>query len=95
MLQTLNLHISSNESVIARVHAAGAKDVDTAVQAARDAFNGPWGEVTCTERGRLLSRLADLVEAQAETLATVESWDGGKIQDHDSLLFETLTRGGP
>ncbi|KAI8651732.1 Aldedh domain-containing protein [Fusarium keratoplasticum] len=67
-----------NESVIARVHAAGAKDVDTAVQAAREAFNGPWGEVTCTERGRLLSRLADLVEAQAETLATVESWDGGK-----------------
>ncbi|KAJ4239392.1 mitochondrial aldehyde dehydrogenase [Fusarium falciforme] len=67
-----------NESVIARVHAAGAKDVDTAIQAAREAFNGPWGEVTCTERGRLLSRLADLVEAQAETLATVESWDGGK-----------------
>jgi acyl-CoA reductase-like NAD-dependent aldehyde dehydrogenase len=78
VLQALTLVISSNESVIARVHAAGTKDVDTAVQAAREAFDGPWGEVTCTERGRLLSRLADLVEAQAETLATVESWDGGE-----------------
>ena len=78
-MHTLTLVISSDESVIAQVHAAGTQDVDAAVQAARDAFNGPWGDVTSTERGRLLSRLADLVEAKAETLATIESWDGGKI----------------
>ncbi|KAL2672840.1 hypothetical protein Neosp_013556 [[Neocosmospora] mangrovei] len=77
--QTIEAVNPFDESVIARVHAAGPEDVDTAVQAAREAFNGPWGDVTCTERGRLLNRLADFVEAQAETLATIESWDGGKI----------------
>ncbi|RSL85208.1 hypothetical protein CEP52_016211 [Fusarium oligoseptatum] len=76
--QTIEAINPFDESVIARVHAAGAEDVDIAVQAARDAFDGPWGDVTSTERGRLLSRLADLVEAQAKTLATIESWDGGK-----------------
>ncbi|RMJ13490.1 hypothetical protein CDV36_006830 [Fusarium kuroshium] len=76
--QTIEAINPFDESVIARVHAAGAQDVDIAVQAARDAFEGPWGDVTSTERGRLLSRLADLVEAHAETLATIESWDGGK-----------------
>jgi len=79
VLQVLTLVLHSDESDIAQVHAAGTQDVDNAVEAARDAFNGLWGDVTSTERGRLLSRLADLVEAQAETLATIESWDGGKI----------------
>ncbi|RSL90848.1 hypothetical protein CDV31_015608 [Fusarium ambrosium] len=76
--QTIEAINPFDESVIARVHAAGVEDVDIAVQAARDAVEGPWGDVTSTERGRLLSRLADLVEAHAETLATIESWDGGK-----------------
>ncbi|RSL74989.1 hypothetical protein CEP51_011291 [Fusarium floridanum] len=76
--QTIEAINPFDESVIARVHAAGVEDVDIAVQVARDAFDGPWGDVTSTERGRLLSRLADLVEAHAETLATIESWDGGK-----------------
>ncbi|KAH7145518.1 aldehyde dehydrogenase domain-containing protein [Dactylonectria estremocensis] len=75
LLTTIN---PADETEITQVHAAGAKDVDAAVQAARNAFNGPWGGLTSTQRGRLLSHLADRVEANAKTLATVEAWDSGK-----------------
>lgn len=71
---------SRDETEITQVHAAGAKDVDAAVQAARNAFNGPWGGLTSTQRGRLLSHLADRVEANAKTLATVEAWDSGECK---------------
>lgn len=57
---------------------ATAKDVDTAVAAARKAFNGEWRQTTPQERGRLLLKLADLVEANKELLAAVESLDNGK-----------------
>ncbi|KEY69238.1 hypothetical protein S7711_01693 [Stachybotrys chartarum IBT 7711] len=75
-------HDPTDESVIAQVHATGAEDVDTVVQAARDALNGPWSQLTAMERGRLLGRLADIVEANQEILAAIESWDNGKPYQH-------------
>ncbi|KAH7356370.1 aldehyde dehydrogenase domain-containing protein [Pyrenochaeta sp. MPI-SDFR-AT-0127] len=68
----------ADESVIAKVHAAGQDDVDDAVRAARRAFNGPWRDVTPTQRGALLNKFANLVEQHRETLATIETWDNGK-----------------
>ncbi|KAF4973702.1 hypothetical protein FSARC_91 [Fusarium sarcochroum] len=68
----------SDEQEIAIVQAAGSEDVDIAVQAARDALNGPWGDLSPTQRGRMLSLLADIVQANATTLATIESWNSGK-----------------
>ncbi|EXL39907.1 aldehyde dehydrogenase (NAD+) [Fusarium oxysporum f. sp. radicis-lycopersici 26381] len=68
----------ADEVEIAKVHAAEAEDVDVAVQAARAALDGPWNDFTSTERGRLLGRLADLVEANADILGTIEAWDCGK-----------------
>ncbi|KAL2106117.1 hypothetical protein VUR80DRAFT_7255 [Thermomyces stellatus] len=68
----------STEEVICSVCEATAKDVDTAVAAARKAFNGEWRQTTPQERGRLLLKLADLVEANKELLAAVESLDNGK-----------------
>jgi len=56
-----------------------ASDVDRAVAAARDALNGPWGKLSATERGRLLYRLADVIEAEADRLADYEVRDGGKL----------------
>ena len=41
-----------------------APDVDLAVQAARRAFEGPWGKMSASERGRLLWRLGDLINAK-------------------------------
>lgn len=53
--------------------------MDRAVKAARRALEDPsWREMPGTERGRLMSRLADLVDEHKETLATIEAWDNGK-----------------
>jgi aldehyde dehydrogenase (NAD+) len=64
---------------ICRVSEADAADVDKAVGAARNAFdNGPWRRMAASERGKLLYRLADLIEKNAEHLARLESLDNGK-----------------
>ncbi|WP_367352365.1 aldehyde dehydrogenase [Achromobacter animicus] len=64
----------------ARVARGAAQDVDVAVQAAHFAFSeGPWAELTATERGRLLYRLADLIERDARKLAATEVRDNGKL----------------
>ena len=54
-------------------------DVNKAVAAARAAFeNGPWRKLTASERGRLIWKLADLLESHAEEFAQLESLDNGK-----------------
>lgn len=58
---------------------AGKSDVDGAVRAAVMAREGDWGRLTATERGRLLHRLADLIDAEAEHLARIETTDNGKV----------------
>ncbi|KAL2827522.1 aldehyde dehydrogenase domain-containing protein [Aspergillus cavernicola] len=68
----------TNEKPIVSVHEATEKDVDTAVAAARAAFEGSWRKVTPSERGRYLNKLADLMERDIDTLAAIESLDNGK-----------------
>lgn len=68
----------ADEKVITSVHEATEKDVDTAVAAARAAFEGEWRRVTPSDRGRLLNKLADLIERDIEQLAAIESLDNGK-----------------
>jgi aldehyde dehydrogenase (NAD+) len=64
---------------ICQVAEADAADVDRAVAAARRAFDGdPWRRMTAAERGRLLTRLADLLEEHSDELARLESLDNGK-----------------
>jgi aldehyde dehydrogenase (NAD+) len=64
---------------ICQVAEADAADVDKAVHAARTAFDhGPWKKMRASERGRLLHRLADLIEQNAEQLARLETLDNGK-----------------
>jgi len=64
---------------ICQVAAADAVDVDKAVRAARVAFDrGPWRKMNASERGRLLHRLADLIERDGDELARLESLDNGK-----------------
>ncbi|KAF2147642.1 putative aldehyde dehydrogenase [Myriangium duriaei CBS 260.36] len=75
-IETVN---PSNGKAITSVYAASTTDVDLAVSAARAAFeDGPWREMTATDRGRLLYKLSDLIEQERELLATVETWDNGK-----------------
>lgn len=64
---------------ICQVAAADAADVDKAVLAARRAFEqGPWRKMHASERGRLLYRLADLIEKNGDELARLEALDNGK-----------------
>jgi aldehyde dehydrogenase (NAD+) len=64
---------------ICRVAEADKEDVDRAVKAARQAFErGPWHKMAAGERGRLLNKLADLIEKHADELARLESLDNGK-----------------
>jgi aldehyde dehydrogenase (NAD+) len=62
---------------ICEVSEADAADVDKAVRAARAAFEGSWRKTQAEERGRLLHRLADLIESHADELAMLESMDNG------------------
>ncbi|KAH7129845.1 aldehyde dehydrogenase [Dactylonectria estremocensis] len=69
----------TNEQEIVSVYAATSQDVDKAVRAARNALRNPaWRDLPATDRGKLLSKLADLVDEERETLATIETWDNGK-----------------
>jgi aldehyde dehydrogenase (NAD+) len=63
---------------ITQVAEADAADVDKAVKAARHALErGPWRTTSASERGRLMNRLADLIEKHADELATIETLDNG------------------
>ncbi|KLK92765.1 aldehyde dehydrogenase [Microvirga vignae] len=64
--------------LFAKIASGTAQDVDAAVKAARNAFEGAWGRLTATERGRLLMKLAAIVEAHADELTALESRDNGK-----------------
>ena len=55
------------------------EDIGRAVRAAREAFdNGPWSNMSASERGRLLWRLGELIDEHAEEFAELESLDNGK-----------------
>ncbi|KAG4136424.1 hypothetical protein ERO13_D07G004700v2 [Gossypium hirsutum] len=56
------------------------EDVDLAVKAARFAFdNGPWPRLSGSERGRILMKLADLIEENIEEIASLDAINGGKL----------------
>jgi len=65
---------------ICQVAEADAADVNLAVKAARAAFapKSPWRRMSAAERGRLLHKLADLIEKNADELAQLEALDNGK-----------------
>jgi aldehyde dehydrogenase (NAD+) len=56
-----------------------AADVDCAVAAARSAYYGDWRKLTASARGALLRKLAELIAAQANELAEIETTDNGKL----------------
>ncbi|MDE1948228.1 MAG: aldehyde dehydrogenase family protein [Burkholderiales bacterium] len=81
-LPTLNPH---DNSVIAEVAMAGREDVERAVAAAERAFP-KWSRMAAAERGRILLKLADLIETHTEELARLESLDTGHpIKDSRTL----------
>ena len=75
---TLPLHNPSDGMLLAHIARGQAEDIDAAVRAAQAALDGPWGQLTATERGRLLMKISDAVLAQADELARLEALDVGK-----------------
>jgi len=69
----------SDETLLCRVAYARKADVERAVAAARRAFEGgPWRKMAPRHRGKLLLKLADLIEANSEQFAQLETLDNGK-----------------
>ena len=66
--------------VWARIPDCNEEDVHRAVKAARCCYDeGPWGRMQAAERGRLLTRIGDVIAKNAERLGEVETRDNGKL----------------
>jgi acyl-CoA reductase-like NAD-dependent aldehyde dehydrogenase len=77
--KTFNTINPSTGEVLAKVAEGDSEDINRAVAAARKAFEGgSWPKLTPSQRGRLLLKLADLIEQNAEELAQLETLDNGK-----------------
>ena len=76
--QTLPVVDPSTGEVYDSIARGAAVDIDAAVRAARAAYEGAWGALTATDRGRLLMKMAGLISARAEELALAEARDTGK-----------------
>ena len=77
--KTFPVYNPATGTVLAQVAEADKEDVDRAVAAARRAFDeGPWSRMTGSQRGKLMWKLAELVDQNLEELAELESIDNGK-----------------
>ncbi len=77
--QTRQIINPFNQQVIAEVAEGGRADAKAAIAAARQTFDsGVWSDQSGAARGKLLYRLAELIERERETLAELESLDTGK-----------------
>ncbi len=77
--KTFPTYDPSTGEVLAQVAEGDREDVNLAVKAARKAFDqGPWRKMTPSERGRLIWKLGDLIDAHLEEFAYLESLDNGK-----------------
>ena len=77
--KTFPVYEPATGEVIAHVAEGEKEDIDRAVKAARKAFeSGPWPNMTPSQRGKLIWKLADLLEQNLEEFAELETLDNGK-----------------
>lgn len=74
---TIKTYNPATGELLSEIADASEKDVDDAVKAAKKAFE-TWGKTTPAERASLLNNIADIIDANAEFLATIETMDNGK-----------------
>lgn len=74
---TIKTYNPSNGDLLAEIADATNSDVDEAIASAREAFK-TWGKTTPAERAAVLNKIADIIDENAEFLATVETMDNGK-----------------
>src|SRR6516165_9426598 len=77
--KTFPVYNPATGAILMQVAEADSADVDRAVKAARKAFDeGPWSKISPSERGKLLWKLAELLEKRSDEFAEIESIDNGK-----------------
>ncbi|GAA5809235.1 hypothetical protein MFLAVUS_002640 [Mucor flavus] len=75
LIETIN---PATEEVICSVHSADESDVNAAVKAAKTCFQSTWRKVSPSEKGRLINKLADLMERDKDEIALLDALDNGK-----------------
>lgn len=81
----------STEEEICHVYEGREEDVDAAVDAADEAFkNGSWSTIEPLERGKALNRLADLIEKDADVIASIETLDNGKAISNSRIDLQLV-----
>lgn len=75
---TFTVRNPSTGEVFASASEASPADVDAAVAAAREALDGPWKSISPAERGRILWRVAELIDEHADEIAALETSDVGQ-----------------
>lgn len=79
----------ANNKVFAKMYKGGEKDVEKAIEAAREAYdNGPWGKMTNLQRSKILLKFRDILMERQEEFACLETLDCGKI--YPSTLYYEL-----
>lgn len=76
--KTFNSPNPATGETFAEVAEADKADIDKAVAAARRAFEGKWSKISARDRGRMIYKLAQLIEQHATELAELETGDNGK-----------------
>ncbi|MFM8464976.1 MAG: aldehyde dehydrogenase family protein, partial [Burkholderiaceae bacterium] len=76
--QTIDVINPCDATSYASIDRGTAADIDRAVKSARAAMDGAWGNLTATERGRILTKAGHLVLQHAEEIAQIELKDTGK-----------------
>jgi acyl-CoA reductase-like NAD-dependent aldehyde dehydrogenase len=76
--KTMDVVNPATEEVIARVALADRVDLDSAVKAARAALDGPWGQLSARERGRLVRKLGERLLERVDEIARLETLHNGK-----------------
>jgi len=76
--RTMEVINPATEEVCATVASADGDDLNAAVDAARAALNGPWGQMSARERGRLVRRLGERLMERADEISRLETLHNGK-----------------
>lgn len=90
---TFKTHDPATGQMICEVAHATAGDVNRAVAAAQGAMDGEWGRISPSDREILMRKFADLIEANADLIAQVESVDSGKPAEHIKFVDIQLAVG--
>ncbi len=88
--ETLETTDPATGVTLARVAIGDGTDIDHAVHAAREAFRGPWHQLSSFERARLLSRLGRLIEADIDLFTEIEVLDNGMPAGIARLTVENI-----